>query len=67
MTESDMTGSKLVFIDIDGTLADENHIVPESAKTACARAQANGQSSSSAPVDPCRKSNATFWILDSTV
>lgn len=42
MTESDMTGSKLVFIDIDGTLADENHIVPESAKTACARAQANG-------------------------
>lgn len=32
MTESDMTGSKLVFIDIDGTLADENHIVPESAK-----------------------------------
>ena len=42
MTESDMTSSKLVFIDIDGTLADENHIVPESAKTACARAQANG-------------------------
>lgn len=26
MTESDMTGSKLVFIDIDGTLADENHM-----------------------------------------
>ena len=42
MAESDMTSSKLVFIDIDGTLADENHIVPESAKTACARAQANG-------------------------
>ena len=42
MTESDMTSSKLVFIDIDGTLADENHIVPESAKTACARAHATG-------------------------
>ena len=52
MTESDMTSSKLVFIDIDGTLADENHIVPESAKTACARAQANGHK---------------LWILDSTV
>ncbi|MBT1173373.1 HAD family hydrolase [Bifidobacterium sp. MA2] len=33
---------KLVFIDIDGTLADENHVVPESAKAACRRAQANG-------------------------
>ena len=33
---------RAVFFDIDGTLADENHIVPESAKTACARAQANG-------------------------
>ena len=27
-----MTNSKLVFIDIDGTLADENHIVPQSAR-----------------------------------
>lgn len=36
------TNSKLVFIDIDGTLADENHVVPESAKIACKQAQANG-------------------------
>lgn len=33
------TNSKLVFIDIDGTLADENHVVPESAKIACKQAQ----------------------------
>ncbi|OXN00602.1 HAD family hydrolase [Bifidobacterium vansinderenii] len=33
---------KLVFIDIDGTLADENHVVPESAKAACRAAQTNG-------------------------
>lgn len=33
---------KLVFLDIDGTLADEKHVVPESAKEACRRAQANG-------------------------
>lgn len=37
-----MVASKLVFIDIDGTLADEKHIVPESAKIACRQAQANG-------------------------
>lgn len=67
MTESDMTGSKLVFIDIDGTLADENHIVPESAKRRVRGPKPTVTSSSSAPVDPCRKSNATFWILDSTV
>ena len=36
------TNSKLVFIDIDGTLADENHVVPESARIACKQAQANG-------------------------
>ena len=36
------TNSKLVFIDIDGTLADENHVVPESAKIACKQAQSNG-------------------------
>ncbi|KAB7790619.1 HAD family hydrolase [Bifidobacterium leontopitheci] len=36
-----MTG-KLVFLDIDGTLADADHIVPESAKLACRQAQANG-------------------------
>ena len=40
--ESNMTNSKLVFIDIDGTLADENHVVPESARIACKQAQANG-------------------------
>ena len=37
-----MTTSKLVFLDIDGTLADENHVVPESAQTACHEAQRNG-------------------------
>ncbi|PJM79885.1 HAD family hydrolase [Bifidobacterium scaligerum] len=37
-----MVASKLVFIDIDGTLADEKHIVPESAKNACRKAQSNG-------------------------
>ncbi|MBT1170344.1 HAD family hydrolase [Bifidobacterium sp. SO4] len=37
-----MVSSKLVFIDIDGTLADEKHVVPESAKAACRKAQANG-------------------------
>nr|WP_217625232.1 HAD family hydrolase [Bifidobacterium felsineum] len=37
-----MTTSKLVFIDIDGTLADENHVVPESAQAACHEAQRNG-------------------------
>ncbi|PLS24614.1 HAD family hydrolase [Bifidobacterium imperatoris] len=37
-----MATSKLVFIDIDGTLADENHIVPESAQAACHEAQRNG-------------------------
>ncbi|WP_165773772.1 HAD family hydrolase [Bifidobacterium felsineum] len=37
-----MTTSKLVFIDIDGTLADENHVVPESAQEACHEAQRNG-------------------------
>lgn len=40
--ESNMTNSKLVFIDIDSTLADENHVVPESARIACKQAQANG-------------------------
>lgn len=34
--------SKLVFLDIDGTLADAHHVVPESAKEACARAQERG-------------------------
>lgn len=34
--------SRLVFLDIDGTLADENHVVPESARLACSEAQANG-------------------------
>ena len=33
---------KLVFLDIDGTLADERHIVPESARKACQAAQRNG-------------------------
>ncbi|KAB8286865.1 hydrolase [Bifidobacterium ramosum] len=37
-----MTSSKLLFIDIDGTLADEHHVVPESAQRACRQAQANG-------------------------
>ncbi|KAA8817970.1 hydrolase [Bifidobacterium rousetti] len=37
-----MVSSKLVFIDIDGTLADERHIVPESAALACREAQKNG-------------------------
>ena len=36
------TGSKLVFIDIDGTLADEHHHVPQSAIDACRQAQRNG-------------------------
>ncbi|NEG90513.1 HAD family hydrolase [Bifidobacterium aerophilum] len=37
-----MVSAKLVFIDIDGTLADERHQVPESAQYACRQAQANG-------------------------
>nr|WP_162179163.1 HAD family hydrolase [Bifidobacterium biavatii] len=37
-----MVSAKLVFIDIDGTLADEHHRVPESAQTACRQAQRNG-------------------------
>ncbi|PST45954.1 hydrolase [Bifidobacterium callitrichos] len=37
-----MVSSKLVFIDIDGTLADERHIVPDSAVQACREAQRNG-------------------------
>lgn len=37
-----MTTSKLVFLDIDGTLADENHRVPESAQASCHEAQRNG-------------------------
>lgn len=37
-----MTTSKLVFLDIDGTLADENHVVPDSAQAACHEAQRNG-------------------------
>ena len=37
-----MVASKLVFIDIDGTLADERHLVPDSAREACKRAQGNG-------------------------
>ena len=36
------TTGKLVFLDIDGTLADENHVVPASAREACAQAQRNG-------------------------
>lgn len=34
--------SKLVFLDIDGTLADADHVVPQSAKDACALAQKRG-------------------------
>ncbi|MCH9275599.1 HAD family hydrolase [Bifidobacterium amazonense] len=37
-----MTSGKLVFLDIDGTLADEHHIVPDSAQAACRQAQRNG-------------------------
>ncbi|OZG66468.1 hydrolase [Bifidobacterium hapali] len=37
-----MTTRKLVFIDIDGTLADEHHEVPVSAREACQQAQRNG-------------------------
>ncbi|MBT1162418.1 HAD family hydrolase [Bifidobacterium sp. SO1] len=33
---------KLVFLDIDGTLADERHVVPQSAQDACRQAQRNG-------------------------
>lgn len=35
-------GGKLVFIDIDGTLADDHHHVPQSAIDACRQAQRNG-------------------------
>lgn len=66
MTESDMTSSKLVFIDIDGTLADENILCRSRQKRRVRGPKPTVTSSSSAPVVPCRKSNATFWVLDST-